>query len=117
MTRWFKEMFDISPSVLKAHLNIYSQQNEARMRQFWSEVTGIPIENFGKTFIKPAGKGFKKNNLYYGTIKVYVPKGTDMRHTTLAWIQAALQDLIPEIESIILRWSQLRRIERPPVNI
>ncbi len=87
------------------------------MRQFWSEVTGIPIENFGKTFIKPAGKGFKKNNLYYGTIKVYVPKGTDMRHTTLAWIQAALQDLIPEIESIILRWSQLRRIERPPVNI
>ena len=117
MTHWFKEMFDIPPSTLKAHLNIYSQQNEKEVKQFWSEITGIPIENFGKTFIKPTNKGFKKNNLYYGTIKVYVPKGTDMRYKTLAWIQAALQDLIPEIESTILRWSQLKAVERPPVNI
>lgn len=117
MTHWFKEMFDISPTMLKAHLNIYSQQNETKVKRFWSEITGIPVKNFGKTFIKPTGKGFKKNNLYYGTIKVYVPKGTDMRHKTFAWIQAALQDLVPEIESTILRWSQLKTIERPPVNI
>ena len=117
MIRWFKRMFDVSPSVLKAHLNIYSQQNETEVKQLWSEITGIPIENFGKSFIKPANKGFKKNNLYYGTIKIYVPKGTDMRHKTLAWIQVALQDLIPEIELTTLRWSQLKLVERPPVNI
>lgn len=117
MIRWFKKMFGVSPSVLKAHLNIYSQQNELEVKQFWSEITGIPIGNFGKTFIKPTNKGFKKNNLYYGTIKVYVPKGTDMRHKTLAWIQAALQDLIPEIELTTLRWSHLKEVERPPVNI
>lgn len=117
MTYWFKKMFGVSPSVLKAHLNIYSQQNEAQIKRFWSEVTGIPIENFGKSFIKPANKGFKKNNLYYGTIKVYVPRGTDMRYKTLAWIQAALQDLTPAIESKILRWSRLRTVERPPANI
>lgn len=117
MVCWFKKMFDISPLVLKAHLNIYSQQNEAEVKQFWSEITGIPIENFGKSFIKPVSKGFKKNNLYYGTIKVYVPKGTDMRHRTLAWIQTALQDSIPTIESTLLRWSHLTKIGRPPVNI
>lgn len=117
MIRWFEKMFDISPSVLKAHLNIYSQQNELEVKQFWSDITRIPIENFGKSFIKPTNKGFKKNNLYYGTIKVYVPKGTDMRHKTLAWIQAALQDLIPTIESTMLRWSHLKSVERPPVNI
>ena len=61
MTHWFKEMFGIPSSTLKAHLNIYSQQNEKEVKQFWSEVTGIPIENFGKTFIKPTNKGFKKN--------------------------------------------------------
>jgi hypothetical protein len=117
MIYWFEKMFDVSPSLLKAHLNIYSQQNEAEVKQFWSDLTGIPIENFGKSFIKPANKGFKKNNLYYGTIKVYVPKGTDMRHKTLAWIQAALQDLIPEIESTVLCWSHLTTVKRPPVNI
>ncbi len=117
MICWFKKMFGVPPSMLKAHLNIYSQQNEKEVTQFWSEITGIPIGNFGKTFIKPTNKGFKKNNLYYGTIKVYVPRGTDMRHKTLAWIQAALQDAIPAIESKILRWSHLKTIERPPVNI
>jgi len=117
MIHWFRKMFGVPSSVLKAHLNIYSQQNEREVKLFWSEVTGIPIENFGKSFIKPVNKGFKKNNLYYGTIKVYVPKGTDMRHKTLAWIQAALQDLIPAIESTVLRWSQLKAVGRPPVNI
>ena len=117
MTHWFKKMFGISPSTLKAHLNIYSQQNEKEVKKFWSEITGIPIENFGKSFVKPTNKGFKKNNLYYGTIKVYVPKGTDMRHKTLAWIRAALQDSIPAIESAVLRWSHLTTVERPPVNI
>lgn len=89
MISWFKKMFGISPATLKAHLNIYSQQNELEVKKFWSEITSIPIENFGKSFIKPTNRGFKKNNLYYGTIKIYVPKGTDMRHRTLAWIQAA----------------------------
>ncbi|OGM93800.1 hypothetical protein A2935_02700 [Candidatus Wolfebacteria bacterium RIFCSPLOWO2_01_FULL_47_17b] len=117
MTRWFERMFGVSPSTLKAYLNIYSQQNETEVKQFWSEITKIPIENFGKSFIKPASKGFKRNNLYYGTIKVYVPKGTDMRHKTFAWIQAALQDLVPAIESKILRWSHLKEVKRPPVNI
>ena len=110
-------MFNISTSTLKAYLNIYSQQNETDVKRFWSEITGIPVKNFGKSFIKPANKGFKKNNLYYGTIKVYVPKGTDMRHKTLAWIQAALQDAVPTIESKVLRWSHLKKVERPPVNI
>ncbi|MEK7126326.1 MAG: hypothetical protein AAB835_02465 [Patescibacteria group bacterium] len=117
MTQWFERMFNISTSTLKAYLNIYSQQNETDVKRFWSEITGIPVKNFGKSFIKPANKGFKKNNLYYGTIKVYVPKGTDMRHKTLAWIQAALQDAVPTIESKVLRWSHLKKVERPPVNI
>ena len=117
MARWFERMFGVPPSTLKAYLNIYPQQNETEIKQFWSDITGISIQNFGKSFIKPVGKGFKKNNLYYGTIKVYVPKGTDMRHKTLAWIQAALQDLIPTIESKTLRWSHLREVRRPPVNI
>ena len=117
MVHWFKKMFGVSPSVLKAHLNIYSQQNEIEVKQFWSGITKIPTKNFGKSFIKPTGKGFKKNNSYYGTIKIRVPKGTNMRYKTLAWVQTALQDVIPAIESKILRWSHLRSVERPPVNI
>lgn len=117
MVRWFDITFNVSPATFRAHLNIYSQQNESDLKKFWSDLTGVPLNNFGKTFIKPANKGFKKNNLYYGTIKVRVPKGTDMRHRIFGWIQAALQDEIPRIESVQRKWSTLKEVDRLPVNL
>lgn len=117
MAQWFEKVFAIPPVTLKAHLNMYPQQNERDLKKFWSQLTGIPVKNFGKSFVKPAGTGYKKNNLYYGTIKIRVPRGTDMRHRVYAWIQAALQDLAPTLESTKLRWSRLRSVERPPVNL
>jgi hypothetical protein len=69
MVRWLKRVFGISPNFLKAWLNIYPQQNELELKQFWSQLTGIPLENFGKSYIKPPNKNYKKNTLYYGTIK------------------------------------------------
>jgi transcriptional regulator with XRE-family HTH domain len=41
----------------KPRLNIYSQQDENDIKNFWSDLTGIPMTNFGKTYIKPANRG------------------------------------------------------------
>ena|SRR3989344_2811350 len=117
MVLWFQKIFHISPRNLKAHLNIYPQQDERSIKRFWSALTGIPIPNFGKSFIKPANKTYKKNNLYYGTIKVTVPKGTDMRLRIFGWIQVALQDIKPKLESTQRIWSQLHTADRGAVNI
>lgn len=116
MTRWVEKTFGISRKTLRARLNIYPQQNNTRLKKFWSELTGIPLENFGKTFVKPPNKGYKKNNLYYGTMKVLVPKGTDMRHRVFGWIEAALKDVEPEVKLITRRWISLKEMPRP-VNI
>lgn len=117
MVKWFSDTFNVSPKTFKAHLNIYSQQNEGNLKKFWSNLIGVPIENFGKTFVKPANKNFKKNNLYYGTIKVRVPKGTDMKLRIFGWIQGALQELMPRIESVQRKWSSVREVDRNPVNL
>ncbi len=117
MVGWFKRIFKISPTTLKARLNIYPQQNEMTIKKFWSDLTSIPLDNFGKTFVKPKSKGYKKNNLYYGTISVYVPKGTDMKLRIFGWIQAALQDIAPQLESTQRKWSSLREVDRNPVNL
>jgi DNA-binding transcriptional ArsR family regulator len=116
MVRWLKRVFGISPNFLKAWLNIYPQQNELELKQFWSQLTGIPLENFGKSYIKPPNKNYKKNTLYYGTISIKVPKGTDLRYRVFGWIRAVLKDIAPEVESKQKEWKSLR--ERPrPVNI
>jgi len=116
MVQWFKKIFGISSKTLKVHLNIYPQQNESALKQFWSQLTGIPLENFGKSFVKPPNKGYKKNNLYYGTIKIRVAKGTDMRHRVFGWIKAALKDVESQVELTQKEWKSLRETPRP-INV
>jgi len=113
MVDWFEEVFDVPPKVLKAWLNIYPQQNDAHMKRFWSSLTGIPVSQFGKSFIKPLSKGVKKNNLYYGTIKVRVPKSTDNKHKIFGWIQGALREYHLKSSSAQKKWIQLRNVEKP----
>lgn len=112
MVRWFSNIFGASPQFLRARLNIYPQQNEAKIKKFWSDITDIPIKNFGKSYIKPLSTGYKKNNLYYGTIKIYVPKGTDFRHQVFGWIQAVLKDIKPKIEFNQNKWQTLKETSR-----
>ncbi len=116
MTNWAEKIFNITRKSFRLRLNIYPQQNEMKIKRFWSELTRVPYENFGKTFVKPLSKGYKKNNLYYGTIKVLVPKGTDMRHRVFGWIEATLKDVEPDTKQTIKRWSSLREVPRP-VNL
>jgi hypothetical protein len=72
MTKWLKNFFDISPDNLVVQMHIHSGQNEGNMRQYWSRITAIPLDNFQKSFIKPEGSGHRKRKLYYGTIKIRV---------------------------------------------
>ncbi len=116
IVKWFERIFGANALELKARLNIYSQQNELEIKSFWSELTGIPLANFGKSYIKPANNGFKKNNLYYGTITISVPKGTDNRLRVFGWVQAVLREVAPEVGTIQNRWQKLREVKRP-VNL
>lgn len=116
MVRWLKDVFNIHPSNLRAWLNIYPQQKGEEIKKFWSELTGIPFENFGKSYVKPLNKGYKKNNLYYGTIRVEVPKSVNIKHRIFGWIKAALVDIESETELVTQRWQRLSGIKRP-VNL
>ena len=116
MVKWFEKIFKVPSDQLKARLNIYPQQNESEIKRFWSQLTGIPFENFGKSYIKPPGKNYKKNNLYFGTMEVRVPKGTNLRHQVFGWIKAALKDLAPDVGFVQKEWKSLKEIPRP-VNL
>jgi len=113
MVRWLKKIFEIPPSELKAWLNIYTQQNEEEIKGFWSQLTGIPIDNFGKSFVKPNSKNYKKNNLYYGTISVRAPKGTNMRHKIFGWVQASLKNIDDDVILTQKEWKSLKDTARP----
>lgn len=112
MVRWIEKIFNIPPKGLKAWLNIYPQQNDFKIKKFWSELTGIPVEKFGKSFIKPLNKNYKKNNLYYGTISIRVPKGTDIRYKIFGWIDAALKNINNDVKLTQKEWGELTEVSR-----
>ena len=105
---WLKNVLNIDPARIKAHLNIYPQQNEALIKNFWSDLTGIPIKNFGKSFIKPVNKNYKRNTLYHGTIKIRVFRGTDFRHRVFGWINSVLKETRIEINNVERKWHKLK---------
>jgi len=110
--KWIEKIFKIKPKNLKARLNIYSQQNETKIIKFWSDLTGIPEERFGKTFVKPLSKNYKKNNLYYGTIRIEVPKSVDLNYKISSWIDLITDSLKPKIKLVQKKWRSLE-ISRP----
>ncbi|MFH0912125.1 MAG: hypothetical protein V1807_00455 [Patescibacteria group bacterium] len=110
---WVEAIFKIPAQTLRARLNIYSQQNDLKIKKFWSDLTDIPLKNFGKTYVKPLNKGYKKNNLYYGTIKIYVPKSTDRKHKVFGWINKTLKGIDPKVKFVEKKWQSLTKISRP----
>jgi DNA-binding CsgD family transcriptional regulator len=120
MVKWFEKILNVNPSRLKAKLNIYSQQDDLKLKKFWAQLTNIPLKNFNKSYVKPSNKGYKKNNLYYGTIKIRVSKGTDFRHKVFGWVKATLKDIDSQTELVQREWKSLRDVPRPinmPENI
>ncbi len=113
---WIEKTLGISRNNLKAWLNIYPQQSDINIKRFWSDLTGIPMKNFGKSYIKPLSKGYKKHNLYYGTIRVEAPKSGNYTHRIYGWIRAVLKDRNTEVEKIERKWIRLTKTNRP-VNL
>ena len=113
MVRWIEKTCKISPEGLKLGLIIHSQQNERNIKKFWSELTNVPIQNFTKTYIKKFTTGFKKNDLYYGTVRIYLPKSADFKIKLFGWIKAVIKDIDPKIQTIERRWNKLRKNSRP----
>jgi hypothetical protein len=116
MVKWIHEMLSVSPTTLKAYLNIYPQQNEQDIKKFWSALTDIPIRNFGKSFVKPLSKNYKTNNLYFGTLRIEIPKSADIRHRIHGWVRATLRQIAPNIGIVEHRWQHLKNRTRP-VNL
>ena len=100
MVKWVEKIFNISPANLSACLNIHQNQNDKAIKSFWSDLLSIPLASFGKSYIKPDSKGYKQNELYWGTIKVSIPKSTNLKFEMFGWLEEALSDIRKHVELI-----------------
>jgi len=107
---WLNKIFGIRSENLKARLNIHQEQSETKIKKFWSELTGIPFKNFGKTYIKPISGGYKNNKLYFGTLRLEVPKSVNIRYTILGWLTGLMKNFSEvDVEALKIKWRPLEK--------
>ena len=85
---WTQAYLGVPPNEVTAKLHLHSGQDEGERLRCWAEVTGIPLENFRKTFVKPEGTGHRKNRLYNGTVLIRVPRSSALLHRVSGWTDA-----------------------------
>ncbi|MCX6798012.1 MAG: hypothetical protein NTX66_02235 [Candidatus Falkowbacteria bacterium] len=89
MLKWFEKFLNINiKKQIKAHLHIHDKKEDFRTKKYWSKLTGIPLQNFGKSFIKPQGTGHRTNVLPNGIIRIRIQGNgmENLRHRVMAWV-------------------------------
>jgi hypothetical protein len=106
MVHWFDVFFGRPPESLRIHMHLHSGQNEEDMKKYWSKITGVPLANFQKSFIKPEGSGYRKNVLYNGTIKLRVRGGSTYALYTILGCIAEYLDMAIQHKSSVEHWTK-----------
>jgi len=69
---WFNHIFGVKKDNLTLHIHSYPDLNTDKLIAYWSDVTGIPKTQFGKTQIDTRINKHHGNKLPYGTVQLRV---------------------------------------------
>lgn len=72
MMRWFRKICKVPEKKFRIALHIHSLHCRKNIEKYWSEITGVPLNQFNKTFVKPTSLGQRKKILYNGTCNIVV---------------------------------------------
>lgn len=79
--KWFEKACGLSKENFRIRLHLYPDNNINECLQFWSNVSGIPLNQFEKTYIdiRKNKKMFKRGKLPYGTAHLSVRSNGDKK--------------------------------------
>lgn len=97
MMKFFKEICNVKPEKFRGHIHTFSHKNVKEAEDYWSRVSGIPLNQFYKTYSKPsiASKG-KKDSLPYGTLQIYVCD-TNVALTIKGWMERLREFVLVDV--------------------
>lgn len=96
MTNWFFEFTKISIKKMRGAIWIHEGLNEKNAKNFWSKSTGIPKNQFHKTYvakIKNDSKKIRKNIHQYGILTIRFSDSA-IHRKIMGWIYALFNDKI-----------------------
>ncbi|MBL7068311.1 MAG: hypothetical protein ISS34_00415 [Candidatus Omnitrophica bacterium] len=83
---FLRKYLKVDDSLFRVRLFLYTDLNEEKCKSFWSELLGISLSQFIKSYISESRSSVTKNRLPYGTCSVYI-SSKDLRTTMAIWIE------------------------------
>ncbi len=72
MLLWVEEICHISLNQIRARIYIHKIYANNSYNTYWQTVTGLPVEQFRKTFYKPTPHKIKRNENYMGCCRIEI---------------------------------------------
>jgi len=88
--QWFEDICGVSKNrfTIQIRINKIHKSRIGEVQQYWSRLTGLPMSQFTKTIlINTITKKVYSNTNHYGTIRVTVRQGTQLRRKIIGWIE------------------------------
>ena len=80
--QWFREICRVPETKFRIFLSIMTLHDKKEAESFWSETTGISLNQFGKLRIKPTTLKGKRNPSYMGTCRIVISDKNLFRRIT-----------------------------------
>jgi transcriptional regulator with XRE-family HTH domain len=91
MISWWKKFFNVETKrfILRIGINKIHRKREREVKEFWSGITNIPLNQFRKTSFKKSKphKVYENYSTHYGTLSVKVLKPGQMYYNILGLIK------------------------------
>jgi len=76
-------------------LHLHEGNDEAAAKSYWSSILNMESAPFGKTYIKPAGTGHRKNHLPHGVCRVRTLRASNYWQRVMVWIEVVAEAFGP----------------------
>jgi hypothetical protein len=92
MIKWFTTICKVPKEKMRVDLHIHELHDKEEIEYYWSDITGIPLNQFYKTQIKPTSLGHRKKMLYNGTCSIVIGDRALLRRIK-GWTSAITEDM------------------------
>lgn len=96
MKKWFRNICGASDDrfVVQIRINKIYKNKISVSENYWSRIIGLPLRQFSKTVLikSKMKKVYPKDSVYYGTIRLKVKQGTQLRRKINGWVEGLLDD-------------------------
>lgn len=95
--KWFEKALKLKKEdfILRTEFNQSHQDRTEEIKEYWSKITRVPLEQFEKPYYHRSVwlKEYPNKNNYFGVLRIRVRRSSELLHKTRGWISGLTQSV------------------------